>query len=354
MSRPLAVIVSPAPGERGGGVEHHCGLVGDVLRARGWEVEEIGPRYVSTRIGGRLGLDPLLTSRATVRPLGSMPADLVVSNGTLGAFATTAIPRIHVYHGTMVEHVARGERHVARRAWMRRAAGEGMAEALAARGATTVAVAGSVAGEVRRWYRHRVDETIELCVDANAFGPRDRAEARRRLGLPQEARLALYVGRIEHRKGSDLLLPVCDAAGWELAVAGGSPPERGRHLGQLRHDELPWAYAAADAVLFPTRYEGFGFVSLEAVACERPLVTTATGWPVTLATALPGYAPFVVEPDVDQLTGALRCVAAGDGPPVAAAAAYVRTHHAAERFDERWAALIARVAPAAAARAAAD
>ncbi|GAA0245002.1 glycosyltransferase family 1 protein [Halobacterium noricense] len=44
--------------------------------------------------------------------------------------------------------------------------------------------------------------------------------------------------------------------------------------GAVSHDELPGYYAAADAFCLPSRYESFGMVNVEAMACGTPVVTT--------------------------------------------------------------------------------
>jgi glycosyltransferase involved in cell wall biosynthesis len=228
-----------------------------------------------------------------------------------------------------------------RREYYRRAITNGLVERAAGRGATTVAVSQQVAEEVRRYYRISVDAVIETCADFEHFKPRRRDQARKRLGLDQKATLALFVGRLEYRKGADMLTEICGRAGCELMVAGDAAPDGAVYLGQLGHEELPWAYAAADCVLFPTRYEGCSFVVLEALACERPLVSTRTGWAPTLTKEIPGYAPYILEPEVEPLAHALRHVLEHpDEVPVAQAADYVRSNLSLERFRERWSRLI--------------
>lgn len=340
-----AVIVSPNPGTRDGGVEQHCGLVGDALTAAGWDVEEAG---ATGRAYGtwsrRCGLTAPRAAYAAGRTARGRHADLVITNGTLGAGAPRDVPRIHVFHGTMAFHVRLGEPSLPQRERVRRGVSQGLAEVLSARGAVKVAVAEQVAREVRTSYRQRVDEVIPLGVDVERFLPLDRAQARARLGLPRAERLVLYVGRPEERKGGDLLAPVCAAAGATLVVAGQPAPDPPAiALGQLGHDDLPWAYAAADAVLFPTRYEGFGYVALEALACGRPLVTTPTGWSADLPAKIPGFAPFVVAAESEPLAAALR--AALDGAQdtlLDPARALVHAEHGLDDFAARWVDLAAR------------
>jgi glycosyltransferase involved in cell wall biosynthesis len=59
------------------------------------------------------------------------------------------------------------------------------------------------------------------------------------------------------------------------ALARRSGVERHIHLlGYLTDEELINLYRASDALLFPTRYEGFGLPLLEAMAAECPLIAT--------------------------------------------------------------------------------
>jgi glycosyltransferase involved in cell wall biosynthesis len=208
-----------------------------------------------------------------------------------------------------------------------------------------VAVSESAAREVRRYFRLGVHEVIPNGVDTDLFRPRDRAEARRRLGLEGDARLALFVGRTEARKGADLLLPACARAGFELVVAGRNTLDGARELGVLSPEDTAWAYAAADCVLFPTRYEACSWVVLEALASGTPLVTTRVGWMETFLRELPAYRALSVWPEVDDVAAGLRALAEDPRPDLTAAArAWMEQNGSYERFAERWGALIDRVA----------
>ena len=45
-------------------------------------------------------------------------------------------------------------------------------------------------------------------------------------------------------------------------------------LGRLDEEELIHEYQECDALIFPTRYEGFGYAALEAMACGKPVIAT--------------------------------------------------------------------------------
>jgi D-inositol-3-phosphate glycosyltransferase len=152
--------------------------------------------------------------------------------------------------------------------------------------------------------------TVAPGVDLEHFRPGGASGARTRLGVPRDAVLLLFVGRIQPLKAPDVLL---HAAARMLqrdpslrdrlvvAVVGGpsgtglleptalqdlahalgiadvmrfEPPTR---TGQGGRDRLRDWYVAADAVAVPSHNESFGLVALEAQACGTPVVATDVG-----------------------------------------------------------------------------
>jgi glycosyltransferase involved in cell wall biosynthesis len=336
-----ALVVSPAVGNTGG-VERTSDLLRRALEARDWRVEILVPAEHPPRWASRTGVSPLWSSRHLMSDAPS--ADLMISSSSFGLWAPEGVPRIHVFHGTLIEHTIRGDLDLPLRERARRAFGSVVAEGGAGRGATRVAVSESAAREVRRWFREDVDEVIPNGVDTDLFRPRDRGEARMRFGLEPDGRYALFVGRTETRKGADLLLPSCTRAGYELLVAGASTLDGGRELGLLSPEETAWAYAAADCVLFPTRYEACSWVVLEALASGTPLVTTRVGWMETFLRELPDYRALCVWPEVDDIAARLESLKGEDHTAVTAAArAWMEQNGSYTVFAERWGTLAERV-----------
>jgi glycosyltransferase involved in cell wall biosynthesis len=343
---PRAAIVSPDPSNRAGGVERVCILLGELLERQGWEVHIVGPTIAPARWQFRLGLDyPALTWSATSATRARPSFDLVVSNGFLGAGCPSKVPRIHLYHGTMVGNTRAQGDTLPTRERLRRSASAGLAEALAGRGARRiVCVSERVGQEVRRYYRLRPDAVIPNGIDTKLFAPRELAGARERLGLAADGRYALFVGRLEHGKGSDLVLEGARRGGYELLIAGAGGARGARHLGVLDPQALADAYAASDCVLFPTRYEGCSLVILEALACGRPLLSTRVGWMDTLLRAVPRYASLCIEPAIEDIAGHLRELARHDTRALSTEArAFVLEHNGLEPWAERWRGLLAEL-----------
>jgi len=142
-------------------------------------------------------------------------------------------------------------------------------------------------------------------VDLDVFTVGDVAAARALVGLPEDAQVLLFVGRIQPLKAPDVLLKAAAdllARRPELrqslvvAVVGGPSgsglgkpralQELAQRLGiqaQVRfvppvdRATLAMWYRAADLVVVPSYSESFGLVAVEAQACGTPVVAAAVG-----------------------------------------------------------------------------
>jgi glycosyltransferase involved in cell wall biosynthesis len=164
------------------------------------------------------------------------------------------------------------------------------------------------------------------CDDYPMGGASERAEARGRLGLPQDGFVALYYGRLDPEKGLEVLLDAWgrlgagDAEGRLLIVGSVSAHlENGAgYLERLRESAPPgcvWVPAqsdvvgplhAADVVVVPSVWaEPFGRVIVEAMATGRPALASRVGGIPEIMTG--EFERFLVEPgDAGVLTRGLE------------------------------------------------
>jgi D-inositol-3-phosphate glycosyltransferase len=137
-------------------------------------------------------------------------------------------------------------------------------------------------------------------VNLGLFQPIEKDDARQQLGLGEDDKILLFVGRIEPLKGVDILLGAAAQLEGEsdcfVLVVGGDDStregevehlrdlasqlgisERVSFMGAVDHERLPLFYNAADVCVLPSFYESFGLVALEAMACGTPVVASRVG-----------------------------------------------------------------------------
>lgn len=175
---------------------------------------------------------------------------------------------------------------------------EGLLRPLTIRASAGLFIGASAESErVERVYgvaRDRI-HSVYNPLDVEEWRPVHRTAARARLGLPREASIAVWHGRVEMRqKGLDLLVDAWDhvirrapGADFRLMLIGtGSDAavlrQRLEAMGGdrvvrvdrflLDHALLRDYLSAADVYVFPSRHEGFAVAPLEAMACGLPVV----------------------------------------------------------------------------------
>jgi len=181
-------------------------------------------------------------------------------------------------------------------------------------------------GEFLEWLGQDVEERVRVIpygVDDGFFiePDQDRAITRAAIGIPEGAFLVLHVGSVAPRKNFATVAATMQGLrqrgieAWLLQIGGDLDAEQRRDLdtrelteftiapGPLPENQLRLSYRAADVLLFPSHYEGFGLPVLEAMASGLPVVTSGAGGLAEVA----GDAAIVVsgreaEPYVHEIT----------------------------------------------------
>ena len=153
------------------------------------------------------------------------------------------------------------------------------------------------------------------------------AAVKQELGLPPDARILLFVGRLAPEKNLDLLLQafarIVDKTNDTYLILAGSGKSRGalekqartlgihrrmRFTGFLGRTKLDPLYQAADAFLFPSKTETQGLAVGEALAAGLPcVVVNAGGAPESVRDGIDGF--LVSDDPVSMADRALELLA---------------------------------------------
>ena len=138
------------------------------------------------------------------------------------------------------------------------------------------------------------------------------------------ARFVLHVGTLQPRKNIPVLLKAMarlDDPAIKLVLVGGKGwlyddifqqvqalglAERVIFTGYVPDDDLPLWYNAAELLVFPSVYEGFGLPVVEAMACGTPVIAAnSSSLPEAVGDAGLLFAPSDVETLANQMTAVL-------------------------------------------------
>jgi glycosyltransferase involved in cell wall biosynthesis len=261
----VAVLTTSYPRFQGDAAGRFVADAVQHLRARGLEVEVVGPeqfRHFGIAYGhgivGNLRRRPWLALlvpallASFVRAARRVEADLVHAHWLSAGWvaARSGKPYVVQVWGTDVELARRAPR---------------------------------LARRVLRGARLVIAASTELAGQARSLGAREVRVIPSGVDLPEhvppeaEPAEVLYAGRLSVEKG---VLELLEAAqGMNLVLAGDGPlRERVPSArGFVPHDQLLDLYGRAAVVACPSRREGFGVACLEAMAYGRPVVATAVG-----------------------------------------------------------------------------
>ena len=177
-----------------------------------------------------------------------------------------------------------------------------------------ICVSNNTSRDLRRIYPHLSSDDISVAhpgVNHDIFRPRSKSSVdtfRMDWGLSRP--YFLFVGsRNQHRgyKNGKLLfdsIAQYENADFDILCIGGEPTIEpdvmakipkgvSVHLRSASDEELALAYSGAEALVYPSLYEGFGLPVLEAMASGCPVITTQCGSLPEVA----GNAAFYVAPD---------------------------------------------------------
>lgn len=311
-------ILTSAPPEIGGGVEHFVRELRKGLDLKGYRIEVFHrgnsePTWLAKRTGrfsGKLAgsLRGYWIGRNAQRRM-SDDVVAVISNSDVGFYPLhlhrrMLLRRIHFYHGTY-----RGQSEAIRlfikysgylylKWW-----NSMVLERMSGRNKLVLCNSEQTCEEVRDFFGFD-SIPMWLPIDTERFKPLGVREGLRAFGLPPEKAIGLFVGSVEPTKGFPTVRKLVERLPevyWVLVARGDVPTEMAnlpnlRMLRNVPHDQMPLLYSAASFSLCPSLYESFGYVVAEALACGTPAIATAGG----------ASRAFLNDPPLDRLLIAER------------------------------------------------
>lgn len=140
-----------------------------------------------------------------------------------------------------------------------------------------ISVSEYTAASYSKTFNINTPEVIPNWIDESVFTPLLNKQSNHTFKL-------LFIGNHTRRKGADLLPQIMTklGKGYELHTTGGLRKNNAQNKGSsfIHHGHIPKTtdlvklYQSCDALLFPSRLEGFGLAALEAQACGLPVIAT--------------------------------------------------------------------------------
>jgi len=298
MTRNLVAILTAESPNSVGGVEHVVRELVKGLELRGYEVLVLhrqnatppwirNPRHFLAKRFGGFFMSWYLGEK--LRELKDRELVAVVSNGPVGwhlpELDRPPARKLHIYHGTYRQQAEAIRPFVKYRGYLKLKWWDSMVlERACGKGKLVLCNSDQTRDEVHRYFGLS-GITTWLPLDTSHFRPLDQSHCRRSLGLLDHGPLGLFAGSTHPMKGFPIvqtLIRSLPGVRWLLALRGCIPAtlrddSRLTIFENASRDLLPILYGAADLAVFPSRYEPFGYVVAEALACGTPVIASPGG-----------------------------------------------------------------------------
>jgi glycosyltransferase involved in cell wall biosynthesis len=124
---------------------------------------------------------------------------------------------------------------------------------------------------------------LSLIIDEDIFCKKNKGDMRKKIGIPLNKKVIIFIGRIHPLKGSEILKELVKKEKDKLFVLVGKDSDnlfsdkKDKNvliIDSIPNNKLSEYYSAADLCILPSKTEGFGLVSRESMLCETPALVS--------------------------------------------------------------------------------
>jgi glycosyltransferase involved in cell wall biosynthesis len=314
----VAIVTNKIQGT--GGVEVFTRDLSNLLSQRGHKVTLFGEESLPTPIKGdkEKAVGEYFNTANK-----SQNFDTVVCNGEFG-FAVEHKHAIDIFHGNYYGYARAVEKLVPKELTNERLEKAKM-QTIAAQGKYVVTVSDFAIDGLNK-SGINVNQVIKNSVDGNLFYP---------LGIKNsEYSLALARGRY-FEKGFDIIKKLAER-GIKLDLFSDNSIDTSNvnNHSFLNNNDLIQQYNQAAVFLHPSRFEGGSLVTLEAMACGCPILTTPVGYGPEIKNEIPN---FVASPDnIEEIFAKYVIISNAREKYSKLARDYFIEYHNPESFKKQW------------------
>ena len=299
------VIISPSKNNTVGGVERYCWLLKDILESDSFNVEIMGKEDLDGSLINKLfknipGLNLIILGYQLGKLADKFGPDLVITNGLYG-FSTRS-KSINVQHGTFARASDRMDKNNFLRRLIRKHLWGYFEKVAVNKAQKVVAVSEETKESIERYYKRKDAIVILNAVDTNLFVKKDKLEAKKYFGLPENKKLVLFVGRLSSQKSPEIVYELAKRfekedvifvfatdkiMNWDL--------KNTKFLINVPNEKLPYLYSSCDVFVLPSKHEGFAYTLIEAMSCELLFVISKVGGAVEIYQKVPQLRKFILD-----------------------------------------------------------